>query len=574
MDTTAEAVGAFELIPAIEPSLIPNGERISTIEVSGSDTLYIGTTNGVILEYNIHPTVGQEHAPPAHLRRVKELSPRLQKTPVTFLRSASALDRLLVLCDTTLSVLNANDLMPLSSLAGASKLKGVGACCVNENPLTDDPFSVQLCLAKRKQLAVISISEAQIKVDRIRELSEPVKAVGMDGHHICAALTAHYIVYNVSTGSCQDLFPFEEDQIPIVTRIAKEEFLLCAPGGLGMFVTASTGISERPPIQWMQGSSNFRQIQKCIYYDPYIIALGAADSDLDNNSGEAIIVYSILDQKAKQTLPFLGGNSIGNFDGHLLVASHKSVYSIQPISAQIQIESLLANGLIEEALVLAERSNIHSRANTLEDLEGTYDPNSLEITINRAHQMAGFVSMKAMDLTRAKSLFEKGCIDPRELICLWPRLLPASSSFTRCVTPRPLHGIADVHQMASTITGYRNTSNAGGVNKNENLEQLSEFLAGLLEDWRSREGERCIFKCDIDTALIKLYTKDKPAKLITFLNGGGNSGGWSDLAADYDDCSSFLIKFERRHALGLLNWRMRKQDQAFRVWAELVYEAT
>ena len=95
----------------------------------------------------------------------------------------------------------------------------------------------------------------------------------MDGNLICAALNDHYIVYNVATGSYQDLFPFEENQIPIVTRIAKEEFLLSAPGGLGMFVTASTGISERPPIQWMLGS----QVKYCIYYDPYIVALSVSE---------------------------------------------------------------------------------------------------------------------------------------------------------------------------------------------------------------------------------------------------------------------------------------------------------
>ena len=62
---------------------------------------------------------------------------------MTFLRACSALNRLLVLCDGVLSVLNLTDLAVLP-LAGASKLKGVSACCVNENPLNEDPFSVQV----------------------------------------------------------------------------------------------------------------------------------------------------------------------------------------------------------------------------------------------------------------------------------------------------------------------------------------------------------------------------------------------------------------------------------------------
>ena len=568
-----DTVGAFELIPAIEPSLLPNGEKISTIELSGSDTLYIGTNNGLILDYKLHSrNLGRENASSAQLRRVKELNPRLNNSPVTFLRSASALDRLLVLCDSTLTVLNASDLSPLSSFAGASKLKGVGACCVNENSTNNDPFSVQLCLAKKKQLAVISISEVQIKVDKIKDVSEPVKAVGMDGNYICAALNAHYIIFDIGTGSCQDLFPFEDGQIPIVTRIAKEEFLLCAPGGLGMFVTSSTGISERPPIQWMQGSS-FCSVQKCIYYDPYVIALTSSDAVSEENTGDSIIVYSVSDQKSKQTLPFFGGNVVGNYDGSLLVSSAKSVYRIQPISAQIQIESLLANNLIEEALSLAERSEakLRSRSTMKENSQENSENRLLEDTINRTYQMAGFNYMKHMDLMRAKSILEKGCIDPRELICLWPRLLPSSSSFTRSITPRPLHGIADINQLSTTVPTYQGHA-TGGINKYENLEKLSCFLTDVLEDQRSREGERCMFKCEIDTALIKLYSKDNPAKLVTFLNGGGNVGGWSDLAADYDDCSSYLETNERIHALALLNWRMDKENQAFQIWSDLLNE--
>ena len=564
MGATGETIGAFELIPLIEPSLLPNGETVSTIELSGSNTLYIGTENGLILDFS--HSAFEHNGPSTHLRRVKELNPRLHKAPVTFLRSASALDRLLVLCDSTLAVLNTADLSPLSSLAGASKLKGVVACCINENPLNDDPFCVQLCLAKKKQLAVISISESQIKVDRIRDMSEPVKAVGMDGSHICAALNDHYIVFNISTGTCQDLFPFEEDQIPIVTRVSKEEFLLGAPGGLGMFVTASTGMTERPPIQWMQ-SSTFRKVQKCIFYDPYVIALCGTEND---DTGDAIVVYNIQDQKAKQTLQFNGGNAIGNFEGRLMVSSGKSVYRIQPISVQIRIESLLNNGFIEEALLLAERSHaqLFTQTTTQEDLDGTSDRCKLESSIHRTYQMAGFVQMKAMELEKAKILFTKGCLDPRELICLWPRLLPGSSSYTRCITPRPLHDIPDVNQIGSTQGDFFSRGSSGVLNKSESLNKLTDFLISFLEDLRSNEGERCVFKCEIDTALIKLYAKDQPTKLITFLNGGG--GGWTDLAADYDDCSAFLTQCKRQHALGLLNLRLGKENQAFHTWAELL----
>ncbi len=100
------------------------------------------------------------------------------------MRSASALSRLLVLCDGGLHVLNVlsrdevvesgKEDLSLLPLSGSSKLRGAQACCVNENPNTDDPFAVQMCLAKKKQVAVISITEAKLVVERICDLAEQV----------------------------------------------------------------------------------------------------------------------------------------------------------------------------------------------------------------------------------------------------------------------------------------------------------------------------------------------------------------------------------------------------------------
>ena len=59
------------------------------------------------------------------------------------MRSASALDRLLAVCDSTLMVLHAGDLSSLP-LSGSHKMRGIQACCINENPFIDDPFAVQV----------------------------------------------------------------------------------------------------------------------------------------------------------------------------------------------------------------------------------------------------------------------------------------------------------------------------------------------------------------------------------------------------------------------------------------------
>ncbi len=121
-----------------------------------------------------------------------------------------------------------------------------------------------MCLGKKKTLAVISITEEKLVVDKIRDVPDTVSEVAMDGHYVCAALASHYVVCNVETGACQDLFPHESS--PAVARVAREEFLLGAPGDLGMFVT-SAGVSERPPIQWS------RPARKFVFSQPYVIAM-------------------------------------------------------------------------------------------------------------------------------------------------------------------------------------------------------------------------------------------------------------------------------------------------------------
>ena len=73
---------------------------------------------------------------------------------------------------------------------------------------------------------------------------------------------------------CTDLFPYDENASAVVARVSKEEFLLNAPGDLGMFVT-SAGVSERPPIQWSKPALKF------VFCQPYVVAM----------SDDSIVVY-------------------------------------------------------------------------------------------------------------------------------------------------------------------------------------------------------------------------------------------------------------------------------------------
>ena len=57
--------------------------------------------------------------------------------------------------------------------------------------------------------------------------------------------------------------------------------------------------------------------------------------------------------------------------------------------------------------------------------------------------------LKKMELRKAQEQFVRGRVDPREVISLFPRMLPSSSNFTRAIPS--LHDIADINQVNYNI---------------------------------------------------------------------------------------------------------------------------
>ena len=67
----------------------------------------------------------------------------------------------------------------------------------------------------------------------------------------------------------------------------------------------------------------------------------------------------------------------------------------------------------------------------------------------------------------------------------------------------------------------------------------------------------------MDTALIKLYCKGDPSKLVSLVSS-------QHLSCDENDCLSALRNAERHHALALLLLRMKRFEEAFGLWIRLV----
>ncbi|XP_069493019.1 transforming growth factor-beta receptor-associated protein 1 isoform X2 [Ambystoma mexicanum] len=523
------SVKAFELVCLVERELLASplapGDksrpqqllRIESLECCGHN-LYLGSSDGCIHRFHFE----EKTSPPGQTtftasRQLQRTLPGPRK-PVTELRAASALHRLLVLCDNVISLADMSSLEPVA--AAGARIKGATAFTLNENPASGgDPFSVELCLisAKRRAIQIFLVYEDRVQI--VKEVVTPEQpcSLAADGHFLCLALTTQYIIMNYSTGSSQDLFPYNsEEKQPIVKRISRQEFLLAGPGGLGMFATVA-GISQRAPVRW---SENVIGAAVCF---PYVVALDE----------EFITVHSMLDQQKKQTLPFKDGHILQDFEGRLIATTSNGVYVLTLIPLENQIQDLLIGRRVEEALVLAKgaRRNIPKER--------------FQVMYRRILQQAGFIQFAQLQFSEAKELFRSSHLDVRELISLYPFLLPTSSTFARCHPP--LHEYADLNQLTQ--------------GDQEKIVKCKLFLMSYLNEIRSTEVTNG-YKEDVDTALLKLYAEANHDSLLDLLV--------SENSCILTDCATWLEKHRKYYALGLL-YRCNSQDAAaLQLWVKIV----
>lgn len=527
------SVRAFELVPVVERDVVV-GEKARGVVIECVECcakyLYVGTSDGVLH----HFLLDEQTSPKGHLvylaQKLQHKHLGLKKAVAMVaseLKAASALERLIVLAEGGLYL---HHMMSLELLPSASgKVKGVLSFCVNENPVSADPFCVELAviLARRRVVQIYALQEDRVTL--LREVTTPQQPCGisLDGYFLCLALASQYVILNYKTSAAQDLFPFDsQERKPIIKRIGREEFLLAAPGGLGMFANAK-GMSQRAPVKWSEG------VLGAAVCFPYVVALDEG----------FVTVHSMLDQQLKQTFSFRDGRLLQDFEGKLLLASTSAVYMLVPLPLERQIQDLLASNRVDEALTLTEGA----RPNIPRD--------RYQVLHKRILQQAGFIHFGRLHFPEAKEHFRKGQLDVRELISLYPLLLPSSSSFTRCHPP--LHPFADLHQLT-----------AGDQDK---VTRCKHFLISYLHEMRASPAHKTIatdneaingFREEVDTALLKLYAEADHHSLLDLLA--------SDNACLLEDSAPWLEKYHKYFALGLLYQYNGQQGAALQLWRRVV----
>lgn len=479
------------------------GERIEVLEYS-LGSLYVGTSTGRLLQYGLaewKDDQGRRQFSTNHLA-TKEV---VTGQRISSLHAAPAINRLLVFADSTLFILSLSDLTVLP-MAGGNKLKGLSAVCVNSQPGEGGPYTLEVCVAKRKQgqLALLSLSEDKMAVVRTRDCPHPVLSMALSGSHLCCAHPHTYTVYHLGQGGQLDLFPLEQSEgslPPPVLPVGLDEFLLLGPGNLGVFVRAG-GEAGRPPVQWTSAPSHL------ILSDGHVLGVG----------GEGVTVHNLEDQEMRQGIAYHGGRWAGLCDGTLLICTGARVDCLSQLPWEQQAQTLLEGGEVDRAVILAQGRPGHQGQEIL--------------------TRAGFVKLQAGDYTRACELLLSGNCDPREVVSLAPNLLPTNSKFVRSGVSPPLHSIASLEGPQSQAF-------------------LCTYIRSVLSRWSSHSTA-------LHTALARLTAVVEPDTLYTVLREEAHQADWPDLASGWSKSG------HHHHSALAQWMTETGKESAVRVWASLL----
>ncbi|XP_033874063.1 transforming growth factor-beta receptor-associated protein 1 isoform X1 [Acipenser ruthenus] len=511
------SLDVFSLTLAIENQPAGNEKdelHFCCLESCGKN-LYVGTKDCFVHHF-VLPDLsqpGNEKTCPQQ----KEVKKRHlgMKRPITQLKASPILTHLLVLSDSSVTVLNMFSLEPIQTM---QKIRNVALFEVNEIAAFTDPVFVELFVVASKKKAISIYAVSIDKWERVKEVPFPEEplALAVDRSCLCVAMSDRYILHKHTSGTTKELFPYDKvKQNPIVKVVGRGEFLLNGPGSLGMFVT-NCGISQRPPLQWPE------QVHMAAVYFPYVVTLDS----------EALRVYSILDQQQKQLIPFQKGCILVSSQERVFVLTSNEIYSLIPVQIEEQIETLMSRERASEALDLVKGAR------------AVIPKDKYKAVYQYVLQQAGFIKFFQECFSEAKELFIKGHLDLREVIALYPDSPPLSTTFKQ---PHPsVCNIKDLNQMKKEDP--------------ERLQRYKQFLVDFLSAIRlTEQAQRC--KEQVDNTLLKLYAESGSEELIHLLS--------SDNACQLNECVHCLEKHQRYFALGFL-YHSRDQDyNAIQTWIQI-----
>ncbi|XP_028293777.1 transforming growth factor-beta receptor-associated protein 1 [Gouania willdenowi] len=433
-------------------------------------------------------------------------------SPITQLRTVPLYNYLLVLWDRSITALNMLSLEPVPAL---KKIQQVSLFEVY-NAL-DQALRVEMVTSSssRKLIRIHRVGVESWEVLKEVTMQQSPLAFAVDGTSLCVATSDRYLLCDLQTGNSEELFPHSHSrQHIVVTSVEQGEFLLHGPENLGMFVL-KTGICQRPPLLCLQ---DVLAATACF---PYVLIL----------QPQTLSVYSVLDQKQKQSVSVMGAKGLISTPDGVLVFTERDIFSLALVPLEEQIHSLVGHERLEEALMLLDGVQSHRPLDSYKELQ------------KAIACLAGFAHFYQGEFSEARDLFIKGELDPREIICLYPDV-------KLCLCEDFQSGLDQVNKSR----GLQVLCNQGTKSSNHYLAFLGEFL-------RAVRGTQQALKCnkDVDSALLRLYVTLMDTEMLQELVASSN-----DCCIDH--CVPVLEENSRYFALGSLYESNGMLDDAIKTW--------
>uniref|UniRef100_A0A3B4AF46 CNH domain-containing protein n=1 Tax=Periophthalmus magnuspinnatus TaxID=409849 RepID=A0A3B4AF46_9GOBI len=465
--------------------------------------IYMGTKQGTVhhlLISSVHPSSNQTYAKEA---RVKKFS----SSPVNRIRLVPIYNHLLALSNRTVTVLN---MFSLETNPSFKKIQNVSQFELSQE---EDKVQMVTCSSQKKVIRVLAVGVDHWDVLKVSIplAQEPVElAVDVCSACVCVGTSEQYLLCDLHTGHREALFQHGHSRLQVlVSAVGGGEFLLNGPGGLGLFVLAS-GVCQRPPLHWSP------EVLAACMCPPYALSLQACE----------LVVYSLLDQQCKQTVSVRGALGMVPTTDGAVVFTDRSVYTVWMSPVQEQVQRLVEQERLEEALLLLDSPQAHA-----------VDPHrviNLSVTTCYLHFF----------------FFSKGELDPRELLHLFPDL--------HATLPEHFHPQIDHHTRAQDLRELWRTDP-------DTKHRYLRFLIDYLRAVRSRSAEPDLWSgCgaeEVDCALLWLYVQT------------ADSDGLVQLVANPNACAKvmYVVKtnriffHDRFFALGFLYQSHGKYEDAIQV---------
>ncbi|GAA5809917.1 hypothetical protein MFLAVUS_003332 [Mucor flavus] len=592
--------------------------RIDSVGAWDSD-LYCGTSDGVILHYSLEDHSSPNKTFSTQLENTIHLG--LGKRSVERILLIPQVSKAVVLCDSTLSFFSLPFFDPIPT-SFIQPIKGVSCFShdIGEEGRIGEDGTVELSVVKRRAIQIYKIGES---MHLKKEIPLVDGAITLTRHSKILCLADHqiYKLINLQQSSVTNLIPTPQVAVssptlllgsgtqpyPLVAVVKQDEFLVVSGNSdsqIGIFVNAN-GDAIRGTLQW---SSYPKAL--CVEF-PYVAAL------LRNNSIE---IHNILDQTLLQTIPLdpameAKGMTFGHgikvwmdvlakklkrhtwpqdaeaeeeeedtelsiqlereISRYSTAAARILIFGNDTVLAQVttplvvQVDSLLENNLVEEAMQLAEQAR-----NTVSNDNNVY-MERLRSELNYTYQKSGLLLLKETVFDDAFALLSKGDMDPRVVIHLfeglaqpkWLKEYPPVLLFDGIrVLIEELGSIKNIVNLQDSVSPTANEEPAAPEMRRVLLlnarEALNKYL--LLERGKRKDrlGQNDTLCKVIDTCLLKIYMSQKNDESIYRLLRQPND-------CSVEDCAKSLSKSKKYYALSIMYESKHMYEKTLDIWTKI-----